>query len=90
MTNFFLLNIQKTFLYSSKSSNLKNIIFYHFRQAKMYSIYKYDVKVISDFLTGMYLPIPSHEQDVTQGQFFEFNRSEFRVFLLLDWLSYLC
>ena len=31
-----------------------------------------------------------HKQDATQGQFFkaEFNKFEFRVFLLLDWLLY--
>ena len=33
-----------------------------------------------------YLPTPPLGQDMTQGQFFkaEFNRFEFRVFLLLD------
>ena len=33
---------------------------------------------------------PLHKQDVTQGQFFKqrFNRFEFRVFFLLDWLPY--
>ena len=38
----------------------------------------------------MYLPIPPHEQDVTQGQFLRRakNRFSFRIFLLLDWLPY--
>ena len=38
----------------------------------------------------MYLPTCPHEQDVTQGQFFcaEFNRFEFKVFLLQDRLPY--
>ena len=33
---------------------------------------------------------PPHEQDVTQGQFFKQNLTEFefRVVLLLDWLPY--
>ena len=36
----------------------------------------------------IYLPTPPHEQDATQGQYLkaEFNRFEFRVFILLDWL----
>ena len=37
----------------------------------------------------IYLPLPPHEQDVTVGEFqVEFNRFEFRVFLLLDRLPY--
>ena len=38
----------------------------------------------------MYLPKPQHKQDATQCQFFygEFNRLEFRVFLLQDWMPY--
>ena len=39
-------------------------------------------------LPYLYLPTPPLGQDMTQGQFFKsvFNRFEFRVFLLLDWL----
>ena len=37
---------------------------------------------------NMYLPIPSHKQDVTQSHFFKFNRFEFKVFHQLDWLPY--
>ena len=39
--------------------------------------------------TCMYLATPPHYQDLTKGQFLaEFNRSEFRVFLPLDWLPH--
>ena len=35
----------------------------------------------------MYLPTSLHEQDEAKGQFLvKFNRSEFRLFFLLDWV----
>ena len=43
---------------------------------------------LNDTCLHTYLTTPSHEQDVTQGQFLK-RRLEFsRVFLLLDWLPY--
>ena len=41
-----------------------------------------------NLLIQMYLPTPSHKQDVTQGQFWKlFNRFELIVLILLEWLT---